>query len=340
MDTRKGYSLRTCATAGDIAAGLAELYTLTFGACEGELALSDEELMRWLLSGPGAASELSLVALAQGQVVSCVYLEVVEMPLAGRSARVGLVDMVMTHPDHRRRGLARWLLEECIARLSRQGGFDAAFLYTEPDSIAFHLYRKLGFVSWAEICGYTLDVAASQPGPSLAFRRAGAADRERLQNFINDYYVAHDSFVSLDDALWRWRKEGRPSSIPTAVYLLEDEQGTPRATATICAAPLNAEHGVQTTQILTDVAFHSSYPPQGAAEILSALLTSELPSGAPTMTMCGSNDYRLRTIFEVCGFQQELSAPALLLPLSAVGQKAVAEGPRPLYTSSAWWIGV
>ncbi len=353
MDTRKGYSLRTYATAGDIAAGLAELNALTFGTYEGELALSDEEFMRWHLTWPGIDPALSLVALTQGQVVSNVSLMVAEVRLAGRSARVGLIDLVMTHPDHRGRGLARWLLEECLARVSRQRGFDAAFLYAEADSIAFHLYRKLGFVSWAEVNWYTLSAAGPgpsgfrpkaerlpYPGPPLAFRRAGAADRERLKIFINDYYAAHDSFIPLDDALWRWRKEDRLPSIPTTVYLLEDEQGSLQATATLCAAPLNEEHGVQTTYILTDVAFDSSYTSQGAAELLSALLTSELPSGAPIVTVCGATDYRLCTLFESCGFQQDGSEPALLLPLSAVGQKALAEGPRPLYTLSESLIGV
>jgi len=252
--------------------------------------------------------------------------------------------MVMTHPDHRGRGLARWLMEECLARL-RQRGFDTAFLYTEPDSVAFHLYRKLGFVSWAETCWCALNrwhkaKRLSHPGPALASRRAEAADRERLKDFINDYYAAYDSFIPLDDALWRWRKEDRPSSTPITIYLLEDEQGILQATATLCAAPLNTEHGVQMTYILTDVAFDSSYTPHSAAEILSALLTSELPSGAPIVTLCGATDYRLRTLFETCGFQQEWSGLALLLPLSAVGQQALAEGPQPLYACSASLIGV
>ena len=67
----------------------------------------------------------------------------------GQDARpqpVGLVSSVGTVPEHRRRGLANWLVAEALLRL-RQAGARHSSLYVDgwSQTRAFDAYRKLGF---------------------------------------------------------------------------------------------------------------------------------------------------------------------------------------------------
>jgi ribosomal protein S18 acetylase RimI-like enzyme len=63
-----------------------------------------------------------------------------------RPQPVGLISSVGTLPEHRRRGLARWLVAEGLHRLRRAGARHAS-LYVDGMSQfrAFDAYRKLGF---------------------------------------------------------------------------------------------------------------------------------------------------------------------------------------------------
>jgi ribosomal protein S18 acetylase RimI-like enzyme len=59
---------------------------------------------------------------------------------------VAIVGSVGTLPEHRRRGLANWLVAEALQRL-RLGGARHASLYVDGwnQTRAFDGYRKLGF---------------------------------------------------------------------------------------------------------------------------------------------------------------------------------------------------
>ncbi len=63
-----------------------------------------------------------------------------------RAQPVGLISSVGTVPEHRRRGLAAWLVAEAMVRL-RQAGACSASLYVDGMNPmrAFDAYRKLGF---------------------------------------------------------------------------------------------------------------------------------------------------------------------------------------------------
>src|SRR5438270_1128346 len=63
-----------------------------------------------------------------------------------RPQPVGLVSSVGTVPEHRRRGLAGWLVAESLQRL-RGAGARHASLYVDGLSPmhAYHVYQKLGF---------------------------------------------------------------------------------------------------------------------------------------------------------------------------------------------------
>ena len=63
-----------------------------------------------------------------------------------RPQPVGMVSSVGTLPEHRRRGLATWMVTEGLDRL-RAAGASLASLYVDGRSQtrAFDMYRKLGF---------------------------------------------------------------------------------------------------------------------------------------------------------------------------------------------------
>jgi len=90
------------------------------------------------LSLMAIGGEGSPAALALGQVES--YLE------DPRPQPVGIVSSVGTVPEHRRKGLATWLVAELLCRL-REEGAGSASLYADAWSHtrAFDAYRKLGF---------------------------------------------------------------------------------------------------------------------------------------------------------------------------------------------------
>ena len=63
-----------------------------------------------------------------------------------RPQPVGLVSSVGTLPEHRRRGLANWLVAEALRRLRSEGARHAS-LYVDGrnQTRAFDAYQKLGF---------------------------------------------------------------------------------------------------------------------------------------------------------------------------------------------------
>jgi mycothiol synthase len=95
------------------------------------------------LAGP----ELCLLALApDGDPAAVVWSAVERHQEDSRRQPVGLVSVVGTVPDHRRRGLARALTTEALRRL-REKGAASASLYVDADNPtrAYDLYRALGF---------------------------------------------------------------------------------------------------------------------------------------------------------------------------------------------------
>jgi ribosomal protein S18 acetylase RimI-like enzyme len=103
---------------------------------------SEEELIT------GKAPELCLMALttASGEPASLTLCQLEGYMDDPRPQPVGLVSSVGTAPEHRRRGLANWLVTESLLRLSVEGARTAS-LYVDGlnETRASDAYRKLGF---------------------------------------------------------------------------------------------------------------------------------------------------------------------------------------------------
>jgi ribosomal protein S18 acetylase RimI-like enzyme len=96
----------------------------------------------------GKAPELCLMVLtyAGREPVAITFGEIETYPNDSRPQPVGLISSVGTVPEHRRRGLAAWLVAEVMHRL-RHAGAETASLYVDALNAthASDVYRKLGF---------------------------------------------------------------------------------------------------------------------------------------------------------------------------------------------------
>jgi ribosomal protein S18 acetylase RimI-like enzyme len=105
-------------------------------------ARTEEELMF------GKAPELCLMAVtaAGGEPAAVTLCHLETYAEDARPQPVGLVSSVGTLPEHRRRGLAKWLVAEGLLRL-RQARARHASLYVDGlnETRASDAYRKLGF---------------------------------------------------------------------------------------------------------------------------------------------------------------------------------------------------
>jgi ribosomal protein S18 acetylase RimI-like enzyme len=89
---------------------------------------------------------LMAVAAGTGEPAAVTLCHVETYTDDSRLQPVGLISSVGTVPEHRRRGLARWLVAEGMARL-REAGARHASLYVDGwnETRAFDAYGKLGF---------------------------------------------------------------------------------------------------------------------------------------------------------------------------------------------------
>lgn len=134
-----GYQLKDASSA--LPGRWAEAHNLSF-TDHWRFAPRDEvELMA------GRPPELSLMAVAPGDAPAALALGQIERYRADpRPQPVGVVSSVGTLIEHRRRGLATWLVAEMLLRLHRAGARHTS-LYVDGQSPtrAFDGYRKLGF---------------------------------------------------------------------------------------------------------------------------------------------------------------------------------------------------
>jgi ribosomal protein S18 acetylase RimI-like enzyme len=134
-----GYVLRDARDSPAVA--WADLHNATFADHWRFWPRSEQELMA------GRPPALSLMALTPGgSPVALALSQIDTHPEDPRAQPVGTISSVGTLPDHRRRGLARWLVAETLLRLHSAGARSAS-LYVDGKSPvrAYDAYGKLGF---------------------------------------------------------------------------------------------------------------------------------------------------------------------------------------------------
>lgn len=120
-----------------------EMLVLAFAEHWGEHEAEEQRFDDWV-DDPRFRRDLVVVAWAPGDRPAAAVLNLLEAAPDG-SVR-GLLDGVATHPDHRRRGLARACIAESL-RLLRDEGATSAYLGVDTDNHnrALALYESCGF---------------------------------------------------------------------------------------------------------------------------------------------------------------------------------------------------
>ncbi len=98
----------------------------------------------------------------QGQIVGSVMVQP-----QGLERRKWYIGAVATHPEYRRKGIARRLMEAAIEHIRKRGG-ELALLFVRADNVpAYQLYLGLGFVHFDSTTQLRLDGV-----PDVEFKQA------------------------------------------------------------------------------------------------------------------------------------------------------------------------
>lgn len=104
---------------------------------------SEEATARYLARNPG----LSFVAECDGQIVGCV--------MSGHDGRRGYLQHLLVLPAYRRQGLARRLVNACIAELARQGIAKTHLDVFRSNTAAQSFWEQQGWQRREDICRYS-----------------------------------------------------------------------------------------------------------------------------------------------------------------------------------------
>ncbi len=126
-------------------------------------ASRDMSFMRWASAAIESASlPLSgFVWEQEGRIIGNASL----VPFRHKGKRIFLIANVATHPDHRRKGIARFLTEQ-VMQQARQRGADELWLHVREDNPgAVRIYSDLGFVEHARRITWHISKNASPRFP-------------------------------------------------------------------------------------------------------------------------------------------------------------------------------
>ena len=142
--------------------GILRLLELVFGAslrAEGRPIIASNELaaqspaILWRLSPAAAKLSLGFVWEADGRIVGNVTVLTTEMP--GRY----LVVNVAVHPDHRRQGIARLLMQQVENLVRQRGGHQILLQVVKQNSAAVELYNSLNYTTIGSMTNWATSVS-------------------------------------------------------------------------------------------------------------------------------------------------------------------------------------
>ncbi len=198
----QGLVLRAVRDERDVAA-FADLHTRYVSAAEGVTC------SRLMQHHPENTYDDFLVVEDQqtGQLVSTVCLIPWRFSFEGVPLRAAMLEMVVTHPDYRRRGLVRALIER-FHRHAAEGDYDLCFIEGIP-----YYYRQFGYTYAIDHRSYdALPVAAVPAEPAgrpaaYSFRPATLDDAPALSGLYDAAMKVVPLHVARDTIYWRFLLE-------------------------------------------------------------------------------------------------------------------------------------
>ena len=234
----------------DLICQLTELTRVAFAEYEGA-APANEAFTAWYLRRPGSEPELCTAALCGDGLVSNVLVAIQHLQIGGETLPCGIIDTVATSPDHRRRGLARRLMQDAHI-IMREHGAEAAVLYTNPDGHPYGFYHSLGYATRAFAAG--LHGPRPDPVEDPSTGPAASADGLAVRALLDAFHASHEGYAPLTDALWHWHRTCRPADMPLNLVIARDAAGSPLATAAFASADLLIAGTRAPTTIISDFA--------------------------------------------------------------------------------------
>ena len=319
----RGYHICThsdVSSRAQLVLALSELGNVTFSHYDG-VVHPTPAFVGWYTSRPGMLPHLCQAAFAGDRLVCSVFVTLAPMVLGGDAVLCGLIDTVMTHPDHRRRGLATRLLRRAMAAMETAGA-DVSLLYTartEPPLAPERMYRGLGYEPRESVTRYLRPAGLVSGGVARA-KQLDASARPLFERALG----ALDGWLVLDDDLWRWRRIERPERYPVTLYATDSG-----AAAAVCSGDLMVSSAPSPVTVISDLVL----PDRSAAREDVRALMAAAPRGAPMTILCPESSGRAGLLAEL-GFLAAGVEVAMIRPISRKGAAAVS-APR-----SEWYVAV
>ncbi len=312
----------------DLLSVLDQLSRTAFGQYEGVI-VGTPALKRWFTSRPGMTDASRFVATTDGQVVSSVFVTVTPMQWDGEVVTAGLVDSVMTHPAHRRQGLATALLTRA-ADFMAERGVDLALLYTVADSMPYELYASQGYVDYLRV--HLLERPA---GGSNSTPDAVGLGHEKLRRLLDRVFARHDGYLPMSEGLWQWRRERRPASAPVQMHTLGPDAGV-EAVFALGQAPVRSGGEPASKALLND---YAAFEGPLSADLCGRMVAAA-PGGVPLVAACADTNEEDLAVLTGSGFASVAEESCMIKPLTPRAGNALRQKPRLWYVVTETIIGI
>ena len=325
------YRLCTHAEAGDrrtLHRAMAELNRLSFSRYDGVI-MPSQMFVEWYASRPGMDPRLCQAAFAGDELVSSVLVTLAKMRLAGRMVLCGILDEVMTHPDHRRRGLARALIERALVGMGGRGAAVSLLntLEATPPSGPQQLYERLGYQVYERVDRFEVPWGRPEAPAVAAKIPPDGAARAAIESALG----GRDGWLELNDELWRWRRVERSLDSPGALY-----RAAGGGLGALCGADLTFAGRPRACEVLSDIVLPAGYH---ASEALAELVAVS-PRGLSVTVLCPRSDPILGRLLRQQGFAVLGTELAMLRPFSNDIARDIQRGPDCWYVAVESIIGV
>ncbi len=279
---------------------LTALTEIAFAEYQGVIIPTDAHT-DWYVRRPGFDDDLSGAAWLGDDLVAGLFLTRSRMLVSEEVWDYGLLDTVMTHPDHRGQGLARALLEQCITACQDRGPA-VLQLYTTPGSAGYRIYSRLGFRPLVEL-DYWIRPPAPAGQPVLrGWSPADGGDDAIGGRIVDSLARVYEGVPEANPELWRWRRVSRPPAMPATVWVRDEGSSL----ETVTTSPLHLR-GIGPCLLLSDLVVTD-------VEAFSSLC-AHLGGELQILAVADRRDKQMATSLLAAGFRRGQSEVAMFLDL-------------------------